>query len=80
MNKVDNPYAFPVSSIEHMLEGGEISCVTNGMTLRDYFASAALIGISSRGAGVSLESVANISYAYADAMLKERSKPKDDIS
>ena len=42
-----------------------------GMTLRDYFAAAALLAV---GTGMSDENVAKYCYRLADAMLKERSK------
>jgi hypothetical protein len=51
-----------------------------GMSLRDYFAAAALTGLlaDSRGASVSGEALAvklgEAAYLAADAMLKERSK------
>jgi hypothetical protein len=52
----------------------------HGMSLRDYFAAAALTGLlaDSRGASVSGEALAvklgEAAYLAADAMLKERSK------
>ena len=45
----------------------------HGISLRDYFAGQALVGICSKiGCNIS-ESVAE-AYLYADAMLKERNK------
>lgn len=57
----------------------EEHCINGGMTLRDYFAAAALIGIEASqgngGAFVStVEKVAARAYELADAMLKERAK------
>lgn len=52
-----------------------------GMSLRDYFAAKAVQGMSSAFDGMTLEvisesipTVASLSYAMADAMLKERAK------
>lgn len=45
-----------------------------GITLRDYFASQALVGLVSRPSEGDHFSRANLAYAYADAMLAERSK------
>ncbi len=46
------------------------------MTLRDYFAAAALTGVLSHVAGFDPGSgmTAGLCYAYADAMLAERAK------
>ena len=56
--------------------------MTSGLSLRDYFAAAALQGLLASGTGVIVavtqarshdpDEVANAAYAYADAMLKER--------
>jgi len=47
----------------------------NEPTLRDYFASSALIGLLSDGNGVgNPESISIISYKFADEMLKAREK------
>lgn len=51
----------------------------NGMTLRDYFAAAAMQGMLStckKEASASL--VANGAYRFADAMLKERMKSESN--
>ena len=52
-----------------------------GMTLRDYFAGKAIAGLSSGMGDMCVEDVeraipvaASISYAIADAMLRERAK------
>jgi hypothetical protein len=48
-----------------------------GMTLRDYFAAAALTGLiasNDEGAGDRLTEIPEYAYQIADAMLKERSK------
>lgn len=59
----------------------EYTSIEGGMSLRDYFAAHALSGIiaSLRETGVSVGGVvfaeeATTAYAFADAMLKERSK------
>ncbi len=65
-------YAFPMPS------GPEprIDCSTHyneGMTLRDYFAAAALQGsIACVGSGGDWNDFAKDAYKYADAMLKAR--------
>jgi hypothetical protein len=47
---------------------------TNGMTLRDYFAAKAMMGLLTAEivGEYSNEHVANISYLIADAMMKAR--------
>jgi len=52
-----------------------------GITLRDYFAAAALTGlqiwdavINGKNTGLDTQSMAEISYSVADAMLAERIK------
>lgn len=45
---------------------------SSGMTLRDYFAAAALQGLIADGGGASWEVDANAAYKAADAMLKAR--------
>lgn len=46
--------------------------MAQGMSLRDYFAAAALAGFSVRGG--SLQQMAEYAYIVADAMLEERNK------
>ena len=48
--------------------------VHEGMTLRDYFAAAALTGTLASGSGVSSADLAKSAYEDADAMLAERQK------
>jgi hypothetical protein len=43
-----------------------------GMTLRDYFAGQALVGLLSRSDFLRAKIIAENAYAYADAMLEER--------
>ena len=67
-----NPRAFPKLSTNYQ-KG------TDGMSLRDYFAGQAIVGILSNynieELKVSFEEIIpKLAYMYADAMLKERSK------
>ena len=76
----ENPAAFPDSvSVDHM-DGLNFSR-NKGMTMRDYFASAALSGLASRMGAVDRKKYltehadgieAQVAYALADAMLRER--------
>lgn len=47
------------------------SDILQGMTLRDYFAAKAMQGLLASGWKLD-EGVAELSYMFADAMLKER--------
>jgi hypothetical protein len=58
MTKNIDPQAFPSNQN------------SNGMSLRDYFAAAAMQGMLAGGA--TSEQVLKYSYLYADAMLKAR--------
>lgn len=64
-----NPPAFP-QTIDDM---GTLRSFTEGMTLRDYFAGQALIGIIIETV-MEKEITAKQAYDYADAMLTERNK------
>lgn len=72
MSKIDDGgYAFPRAATETnnpnmFFEPQE------GMTLRDYFAAAALQGILANPTEVSSATVVKASYEYADAMLAAR--------
>lgn len=79
--KPENPQAFPQSCDQH---GYEVA-YTSGMTLRDYFAAAALTGIwacptdliDNAAGGVKIigeKKIAKLAYAQADAMLEVREK------
>ncbi len=46
----------------------------SGMSLRDYFAAAALTGICSSGALASDAKASQLAYEYADAMLAARER------
>lgn len=81
MNKPENPAAFP--QLEAVLGGGIMQPTVSaygGMTLRDYFAAAALTGVmpdSNAGFRMSWSDYAEAAYAVADAMLAEREKRHD---
>lgn len=79
-DKPVNPPAFPTSAYEGI--GGE-AIFQVGMTLRDYFAAQALMGLIANNAGeASLQmsyegntwgqQIAKNAYDHADAMLKAR--------
>lgn len=69
----DKP-AFPCETLG-VDEHGEYRAPYSGMSLRDYFATAAMNGVIS-GTEIDLtpEHIAKAAYAVADAMLKERDK------
>jgi len=46
----------------------------SGMSLRDYFAGQALMGIVARGDNDAWEFIAKSAYAAADAMIEERER------
>jgi|DEB0MinimDraft_10_1074344.scaffolds.fasta_scaffold32423_2 hypothetical protein len=74
MNKPPNPPAFP--NQEHAWDGTQKSIyASEGMTLRDYFAAKALLGIiAGRSTGTAGEEIAPLAYEFADDMLRARSK------
>lgn len=80
--KLDNPQAFP-----HVVPDDWRS-VTEGMTLRDYFAAHCPIGFETylkglspamieKGITAALESYVTARFQYADAMLKAREATHD---
>lgn len=69
--KDDGGSAFPLT--DHFDEGNNYKCAEGGMSLRDYFAAKAVIGLIENSAG-DHEWLAKQAYAAADAMLKERAK------
>ena len=71
--KIDGGAAFPQSR-QFDANGNVISYESYGMSLRDYFAAAALQGIKWNGYE-RLDNSAQVAYALADAMLAERDKP-----
>jgi len=72
-SKPENPPAFPHSCNQDYAANQQISL---GMTLRDYFAAAALQGFIAQGAvdEMNFEEIALICGGMADAMLKERNE------
>jgi len=77
--KPQNPSAFPSDTIDHRESAMQSRTVYNGqeegMTLRDYFAAAALTGLCAYSGtmnDITLESTALRSYDMADEMLKQR--------
>ncbi len=72
MNKTDGGPAFPS-------DHGELSGHADGMSLRDYFAAAAMTGLWTDPASKELSSsdIAQVCYYMADAMLAERAKQKE---
>jgi hypothetical protein len=65
---MDNPNAFPATRHD------------TGMTLRDYFAGQALVGIIAHpnGSGGQWQDAAKHAYLSADAMLAERTKEQSN--
>ena len=70
----DGGPAFPISEVAYPKDGPPELIITAGMSLRDYFAAQALIGLmATPGAlGVNRQSVAEGAYAVADAMIETR--------
>jgi hypothetical protein len=78
-DKLKNPPAFPCKAIEHKVGevGNNVATYyeAEGMTLRDYFAAAAMQGmLASAQAHIENDAYTNARYAYdmADGMLKAR--------
>jgi len=75
MSKIDGGYAFPLSVTEETVD-------YHGMTLRDWFAGQAMVGILSGGFADTVphddigggSDVAFFAYQYADAMLAARNE------
>ena len=68
-----NPPAFPATRPGYVSQGQTVVPFQEGMTLRDYFAAAALTGLLSRTHyDGELDGISRLSYAYADEMLKSR--------
>ena len=53
-------------------ELGDIATTDDGMSLRDYFAAAAMQGICASGPMIANDVIAQEAYAIADAMLDAR--------
>lgn len=91
-DKPKNPAAFPQLAVEACRRDGHgdpiepFTASEGGMTLRDYFAAAALTGLLANqqiakdavkegyGPDVTQPWHADTAYAFADAMLKKRSE------
>lgn len=71
-----NEPAFPiVGDVEHD-SGYHMTCLYQGLTVRDYFAAKAMLGLlcgQLSRVPDSTQTLANDAYAVADAMLKARS-------
>ena len=65
-----NPPAFPIQGFSTRYGQGFQAVVSDGMSLRDYFAAKALPYLMS--AYEDIDAVARVAYAQADAMLKAR--------
>ncbi len=61
--------AFPINANE-----SADRCIYTGMTLRDYFAAKAMLGLLTSTRISKPDWIANDSYEMADAMLKAREK------
>ena len=75
----DGGAAFPVPPVHLNVWNGDPhwSFPYTGMTLRDYFAAAALQGMLAYYHGYGSFYAAGSAYQYADAMLAERIKTKE---
>ena len=78
MSKPDNPNAFPRAGYTVEDNTGVLwtEHSNDGMTLRDYFAGQALIGLLAGGFGGGGNGRCELAYVYADNMLAEREKVK----
>lgn len=65
MSKHDGGPAYPVNRVGR---------VSNGMSLRDYFAGQALAGLLGQGQAQPRDVTAHEAYQHADAMLAERNR------
>ena len=73
-NKIDDGGpAFPRAIHDSYDRVNDLVCPENGMTLRDYFAAAAL-DKASRGGSRTSDEIAARAYFIADAMIRQRSK------
>ena len=76
MKRIDNsPAAFPVTPTDR---SGQYGPIEYGMSLRDYFAGQALVGLLSGGGYDKWACVAEDSYNIADAMISEKWKEARD--
>lgn len=75
--------AFPVPESSSSAVGRGLPATNTGMTLRDYFAAAALTGILARGSTPNTipagrDTRAKTAYAWADAMMAAREKAQEN--
>lgn len=75
MSKPDGGPAFPMQDQEFQSDGMGWKPSVPGMSLRDYFAAAALQGILAHDSTRNNETAAGRAYGVADAMLAKREKP-----
>lgn len=74
----DGGPAFPTQTFCYDGQGQILQYQEPGMTLRDYFAAAALQGITARThINSDMRGWAELAYKHADAMLAERNKNND---
>ena len=68
--------AFPGLPIDYVGADGVKRSVDGGMTLRDYFAGQAMMGIFyiNNGRCPTVEAVTKLAYEYAAAMLSEKAR------
>lgn len=71
-NKPENETVFPYQ----ITIGGGFS-LYKGMTLRDYFAAAALQGMTASKPSCTNKIIASVCYSLADDMLAERNKANE---
>lgn len=69
MSKNDGGPAFPIT-----IDLGQSVEFHKGVSVRDYFAGQAVIGLVARPGFVDADYTASFAYKVADAMLKERQK------
>ncbi len=81
-DKPENPFAFPQLEVVADERDGHgdfidpFTVASGGMSLRDYFAAAAMAGMAVADPRQGEpEKLAQGAYACADAMLKQREKP-----
>jgi len=86
MDKKTGGCAFPLYWVEIETRGDpayvgptKVHWNRQGMTLRDYFASKALINYIDFTPGCDMARVAKVCYKMADAMLKEREKEMEAL-
>lgn len=74
----DGGPAFPRNTRKYQThEGWKFDPAQSGMSLRDYFAAAALQGmLADHETNPTPERAASLAYEFADAMLAERAKGK----